>query len=321
MEIIRVDHLSKIFELKSGLFFSREKMTKKAVDDISFSINQGEIVGYIGPNGAGKSTTIKMLTGILEPSSGEILVSNRNPFAEREKNAMQIGVLFGQRTQLWWDLPLMDTLNLHKHMYRMTDKDYEERLRTLSDMLDLYEFKNIPIRQLSLGQRMRCELAVTLLHGPSILYLDEPTIGMDVIVKERIRNYLFEINKQFKVTILLTTHDLLDVEKICNRIIVINHGKLLFDGTIEKLKQEFVPDSTVTLKFSGELSEKLKKQLNNYKEIENGYVTFTINRNKNGFSIFSELCKINSIIDLKISEPPIEEIIKKLYDVKEEISL
>ncbi|WP_184891163.1 ABC transporter ATP-binding protein [Candidatus Cardinium hertigii] len=286
---------------------------KKAVDNVSFKINCGEIVGYIGPNGAGKSTTIKMLIGVLKPSLGSVYVAGRDPFVYRQDNAMQIGVLFGQRTQLWWDLPLIDTLNLHCHMYRLSKETYLYQVEWLSEVLELQNIIKVPIRQLSFGQRMRCELAVTLLHKPSILYLDEPTIGMDVIVKSSIRDYLLKINKHDNITILLTSHDLVEIENICNRIMVINDGKLLFDGTINKLREEYMPNILVTLKYEGTIENSMMHRLNNYTEVAQRHITFNINKQKEGLSIISDLYRYCNIIDLQITESPIEDIIKELY--------
>lgn len=290
-----------------------KKQKKVAVDNISFVIEKGEFIGYIGPNGAGKSTTIKMLTGILYPTSGIIKVLGKEPYMYRRENAMNIGVLFGQRSQLWWDLPVTDTLNLHRHMYKISKEDYKKQLDLIFDMFSLDEFSKKPIRQLSLGQRMRCELAVTLLHKPSVLFLDEPTIGMDIIVKEKIRQYLIQINKEEGVTILLTTHDLSEVERTCNRVMVVNQGKLLYDGSLDNMRQRYMSDSTVTITIDGELPDDIRTELRGLKLLENGDISFLIDRHKGEGALISRIYNSCKIIDLKTSEPPIEEVISELY--------
>lgn len=318
LSLIEVENVSKKFRynVKKGINFMKRKNIfeeKIAVDNISFRIEVGEIVGYIGQNGAGKSTTIKMLTGILNPTTGTISIAGKDPFINKRENAMQMGVLFGQRTQLWWDLPLIDTLELHRHMYRLSKLDYEYQVKLLFEVLDLDEINKVPIRQLSLGQRMRCELAVTLLHRPAILYLDEPTIGMDVVVKEKIREYLLKLHKKENVTILLTTHDLSEIERICNRVIIINHGQLLFDGSIETLRQQYMPNALVTLKYEGNLDKRIEQRLSNYTKVDDGQINFTINRKNGESKILTDLYRHCDVIDLKIEEPPIEDIVRQLY--------
>ena len=232
--MIRVENLTKEFKINKKYpgfkgaiksFFSTEYITKRAVDDISFEINDGEIVGYIGANGAGKSTTIKMMTGILTPTNGIVTVNGIVPYENREKNAKNIGVVFGQKTQLWWDLPISETFSLLKDIYDISDNDFEERMNFFKKVLGLEEFFLNPVRTLSLGQRMRADLAAALIHNPKVIYLDEPTIGLDVVVKESVRKAIKEINKKYGTTIILTTHDLNDIEELCNRIIIIDKGK------------------------------------------------------------------------------------------------
>ena len=247
-EMIAVRHVSKRFVsnkkypgLKGAVkgLFSREKETKVAVDDISFSIGKGEIVGYIGSNGAGKSTTIKMMTGILVPSDGECLVNGINPSKRRKENAANIGVVFGQRTQLWWDLPLSESFTILKEIYSVSDEDYKERMVFLNKVLGLEEFFHKSVRTLSLGQRMRADLGAALLHNPKVLYLDEPTIGLDLVVKDNIRQAIKEINEKYQTTVVLTTHDIGDIEELCNRIIIIDKGKLIYDGSLAHLKDTY----------------------------------------------------------------------------------
>ena len=311
--MIELSHVSKSYKIqkKTGWFRSETQM-KCAVKDVSLSIGRGEIVGYIGPNGSGKSTTIKMMAGILLPDEGTIRVNGVDPFYQRKQNGRNIGVLFGQRSQLWWHLKLEDTLNLLRHMYDIPDAQYAARLSMLRKTLSLDEFWGQPIRQLSLGQRMRGELAAALIHNPSILYLDEPTIGMDVIVKESIRDLLKLIHQRDGVTILLTTHDLEDVERICSRVVVINHGQLCFDGSMARLREQCASDSTVTILFASE-TPVLPDQLRNVKK-EGKRVTFTINRAMGESPLLAETISRNIVRDIAISEPPVENVIRDLYE-------
>lgn len=222
-------------------FFTREAEIVHAVEDVSFSIEAGEVVGYLGANGAGKSTTIKMLSGILVPTSGTVTVNGLVPWENREQNALNIGVVFGQRTQLWWDLPLSDSLRIIARLYRMDTARYERNLARLDELLDLKPFLDTPVRQLSLGQRMRGDLTAAMLYEPKILYLDEPTIGLDVVAKERMRSFIEQINRESGTTIMLTTHDLADVERLTKRIIFIDKGRVLFDGPVAELKHRYAP--------------------------------------------------------------------------------
>ena len=250
-DMIEVKHISKKFvsaKKYPGLrgavkgLFSNEKVVKKAVDDISFSIADGEIVGYTGSNGAGKSTTIKMMTGILNPTSGECLINGVDPVKNRKENAQNIGVVFGQRTQLWWDLPLSESFSILKEIYNVSDEDYKERMEFLNRVLELDKFFSSPVRTLSLGQRMRADLGAALLHNPKVLYLDEPTIGLDLIVKDNIRDAIREINRKYNTTVILTTHDIGDIEELCSRIIIIDEGKKLYDGSLSALKEAYDTD-------------------------------------------------------------------------------
>lgn len=238
-----------------GLFV-RDYTVKRAVDDINFSINQGELVGYIGANGAGKSTTIKMLSGILTPSSGEVKVNGIIPYEQRKKNAQSIGAVFGQRTQLFWDIAVRESYSLLKHIYQIPDKQHKDTLEMFTEVLNLGPLLGTPVRQLSLGQKMRCELAAAFLHNPSIVYLDEPTIGLDVAVKTRIRAFIKEMNKLHQTTVLLTTHDMQDIEEICNRIIIIDEGKVLYDGSLASIKERFGQKRVIhfELELEGEFS-------------------------------------------------------------------
>ena len=305
--IVKAENLIKEFKLEQqshGFFnvlagaFKRTGKVKRAVDDISFEIDKGEFIGYIGPNGAGKSTTIKMLTGILVPSSGSCLVNGVVPYRDRKRNAKKIGVVFGQRSQLWWDLPIEDTYRMLAHMYDVRKNVYNERIKFLSKLLGLEEFWEKPVRQLSLGQRMRGELGASLIHMPEILYLDEPTIGMDSLVKENIRMFLAEINRKFETTIILTTHDLDDIERLCSKVIVINHGKILFNGTLDALKLGYGTESQFAVEFIGS-SEK------HY---------FPFKRDEMAADeLLKSIVSRGQIKDIRIQEPMIEDVIKSLY--------
>lgn len=231
----------------AGYLFRRRYRLLEAVKDISFSIGAGETVGLVGPNGAGKSTTIKMLTGVLTPDSGTVRVFGRDPFAERKENARQIGVLFGQRSQLWWDLPAEDTFQVLKRVYKIPEEIYRNNLEKYAEILGAEEFLKQPVRQLSLGQRMRAELLAILLHDPRILFLDEPTIGLDVAVKKQIRSLLRAINRETGATILLTSHDMKDIDSVCGRMIVINKGTLAVDDTVENVKRRYGTKETVEI--------------------------------------------------------------------------
>ena len=302
--------------------FSNEKVRKVAVDDISFHIGKGEIVGYIGSNGAGKSTTIKMMTGILVPTQGECLVNGVDPSKNRKENAMNIGVVFGQRTQLWWDLPLSESFTILKEIYSVSDEDYEERMEFLNEVLDLQEFIHNSVRTLSLGQRMRADLAAALLHNPKVLYLDEPTIGLDLVVKDNIRKAIKEINEKYETTVVLTTHDLGDIEELCDRIIIIDGGKLIYDGTLAALKDTYGTRRKVQMEVK---DIKAIMAIDYHKlwnlsqedlsvESNNSSVIFTFDKNKILVSdIISYVMGKSQVKDVKIQETEISEIVKEIY--------
>ena len=254
--MIQVQNLSKIFRKPirgKGLLgmlttlFSRKYTEIRAVDDVSFDIQEGEIVGYIGSNGAGKSTTIKMMCGILTPTSGKVLIEGMEPYLKRRVVAKDIGVVFGQKTQLWWDIPLVESFKVLKEVYQVSDSDYEERIAFLSSVLGIDEFMTQPVRTLSLGQRMRADLAASMLHNPKILFLDEPTIGMDVLVKDKIRTAIHALNQKYHTTVVLTTHDMADIENLCSRIIMIEKGSIIYDGPLGDIKRRFGNIKTLTL--------------------------------------------------------------------------
>ena len=326
--MIKVENLSKEFKIskkypgfKGALrsFFSTEYTIKKAVDDISFEINDGEIVGYIGANGAGKSTTIKMMTGILTPSSGRIIVDGVIPYENREKNAKNIGVVFGQKTQLWWVLSVSETFPLLKDIHGVSDEDYEERMNYFKEILGLDEFFLSPVRTLSLGQRMRADLAAALIHNPKIIYLDEPTIGLDVVVKESVRKAIKDINEKYGTTIILTTHDLNDIEELCNRIIIIDSGKKIYDGELEGVKEQFGYLTTIEIQLKDK-SNIEKINFARFKDddfklnMKESKINITFNKNNiSSADIIGEVMKKSKVIDFNIKETSIEDIVKKMY--------
>ena len=327
--MIRVENLTKEFKINKKYpgfkgaiksFFSTEYITKRAVDDISFEINDGEIVGYIGANGAGKSTTIKMMTGILTPTNGIVTVNGIVPYENREKNAKNIGVVFGQKTQLWWDLPISETFSLLKDIYDISDNDFEERMRFFKEILGLDEFFLNPVRTLSLGQRMRADLAAALIHNPKVIYLDEPTIGLDVVVKESVRKAIKEINAKYGTTIILTTHDLNDIEELCSRIIIIDKGKKIYDGEIEGVKEKYGYLTTVEIQVKEDNLESFN-EFTDIKEDDEFNLTYKDNKllvtfNKNKISsadIIGRTMKKLNVVDFSIKETSIEDIVKKMY--------
>ncbi|MBC8061661.1 MAG: ATP-binding cassette domain-containing protein [Clostridiaceae bacterium] len=235
--------------------FKRDYEIVQALDKVSFKINESEMVGYIGPNGAGKSTTIKIMSGILTPDKGECLINGRVPWKERINHVKEIGVVFGQRSQLWWDLPVADSYELLKDIYKISDSKFKNNMKMLTDLLDIEDIIKVPTRQLSLGQRMRCEIAASLLHSPKILFLDEPTIGLDAVSKIAVRDFIKKINNENKTTVILTTHDTQDIEALTKRIILIGKGKVLLDGNLQDLKQRFNQSRTITVDYDGDIKK------------------------------------------------------------------
>lgn len=322
MSFIEVKNLNKTFKVNtrdSGLLnafknlFKREYKLIRAVSDISFKIKKGEIVAYIGPNGAGKSTTIKMLCGIMKPDSGIVSVGGLDPFADRIKYVKNIGVVFGQKSQLWWDIPVEDSFLLLKDIYKISNEDYYKIRDELSSLLDLSELMKIPVRQLSLGQRMRCEIAASLLHNPKILFLDEPTIGLDAVGKVAIRKFIKEINKKKKVTIILTSHDMSDIEALTNRVIVIGHGKKLYDGTLSDIKKKFSNNKKLEIIYHN-LNNIPKIKDVNMIEKNNNRIILDVNMDNNTISsVINKYSKVCEIDDVNVISDNIDDIIIKLY--------
>lgn len=328
MSIINVRNLVKTFPIKKhrgGAFGSLTSLFRgdsggefTAVNDVSFSIERGEMVGYIGPNGAGKSTTIKMLTGILVPSSGEAQIAGLVPWDDRKRLAQKIGVVFGQRTQLWWDLALIESLELLRHLYRVPEQRFKENLATATELLGLDGFLQTPVRQLSLGQRMRGDLTAALLHDPEILYLDEPTIGLDIVAKEAIREFLITLNRDRQTTVLLTTHDLDDIERLCPRIMVIDHGEVMYDGGLSTLKSRWGGRRQLIVDYAGEPNEAVRTLGNSdlaVIDVDGPRVTIAFDRDAiSAPEVLTRAGAYGDVRDMSIQEPDIEDVIRRMYD-------
>ena len=323
MSFIEVKNISKTFKvakrgsgLKNGIksFFKRDYITIDAASNINFEVDKGEIVGYIGPNGAGKSTTIKILSGILVPDSGTVKVDGLVPWLDRKKYVSNIGVVFGQRSQLWWDIPAIDTFDLLRDIYNIEESEYEKTKNELVSLLKIEDVIKVPVRQLSLGQRMRCEIAASLLHKPKILFLDEPTIGLDAVSKVIVRDFIKKINKEDKTTVILTTHDMSDIEALAKRIILIGKGKILYDGTLQKLKNKYGNNKRVIITTKDRLKNFNKKGILSHKKRVDGYeLVVDVN-----ILTISELLKYLSlkieIEDVEIDNVSIDEVILKTYE-------
>lgn len=324
--MISVKNLKKEFvkyEREKGLkgmvktLINAKKTIVHAVDDISFDVFDGEIVGYIGANGAGKSTTIKMLSGILTPTSGTVEINGIVPFENRIQNAYQIGVVFGQRTQLWWDLPLQESYTILKDIYNVSDKDFKERMEFFDAILKINEFITSPVRTLSLGQRMRADIVASLLHNPAVLFLDEPTIGLDVVAKAEMRKAIKELNRKYNTTVILTTHDLDDIEELCSRIIIIDAGKKIYEGSLDEIKESYGYMKKVTFELGakaefnetfGLSEEDLKVEMNDLKlEVRFNKKKITVSK------IAKAVMSHNDVIDMTVEEEAIEDIVGNIY--------
>jgi ABC-2 type transport system ATP-binding protein len=288
------------------------------VDRVSFTIDRGEMVGYIGPNGAGKSTSIKMLTGILVPTSGEAVVNGFVPYRQRRRYVKTIGVVFGQRTQLWWDIAVIESFKLLRRIYDVSQSDFDARMELFNSILGIKDYLNTPVRKLSLGERMRCDLAAALLHNPPLLFLDEPTIGLDVVAKHHIREFLREINREFHTTVLLTTHGMDDIEELCRRILIIDHGKVLFDGELRELKQRLL--RTKQIKFvvkdraDGEGLSRFAVDGVELQPVDELTYRFRFDRTKvSAADLIRQILASVEVRDLLIEDEPIEEVIKRIY--------
>jgi ABC-2 type transport system ATP-binding protein len=315
MTVIEMSQLRKDFtvRVKAGRL-RRTKRTVPAVDGIDLTVDRGEMVGYIGPNGAGKSTTLKMLTGILTPSGGDVRVCGLIPVPQRTKLARRIGVVFGQRSQLWWDLPLSESFGLLQHIYRVPAAEHAARLRRCRSLLDLDAFMDTPVRQLSLGQRMRGEVTAALLHGPEVLFLDEPTIGLDVVSKQAVRSFLSELDAGGDVTVVLTTHDLADIERLCRRLVVIDHGRVVHDGTIEALHARYGSRRSLVVELDTPLpaSFELPGAVVAATQADGHRVVFTLESTTAAAAV-AALMAAASVRDLSLVEPDIEDVVARLY--------
>ncbi|MGK7346332.1 MAG: ABC transporter ATP-binding protein [Candidatus Nitrospinota bacterium M3_3B_026] len=322
--LIKVENLTREFtmaERSSGFWgslaglFSRRRSIKRAVDGISFSIRPGEFVGYVGENGAGKSTTIKMLTGILVPTSGRVSVAGIVPYENRKENSRNIGVVFGQRTQLWWDLPAGESLDLLRSIFRVPEERFRENLEELSETLGLGPLLRVPVRKLSLGQRMRVDLAAALLHEPRVLYLDEPTIGLDVLAKDSVRKFLRKINKTSGTTIILTTHDMDDIEALCERIIILDRGMIVYDGATESLKRDYAREKALEVEFfEGDGCGCFDIPSVRVVKSEPGKKWLAFDKTETSIQdVITKLMAGGCVKDISIHEQKVEDIVKNIY--------
>lgn len=321
--IIQVEGLSKHFYInkhRRGLWgsmrnlVSRESVTVRAVDSIDFTVQRGELIGYLGPNGAGKSTSIKMLTGLLVPTGGSLRVNGYVPWRERERYVARIGAVFGQRTTLWWDLPVIESLDLLQHIYRIPPERFRRNLDEFRTLLEMEPFLHTPVRSLSLGQRMRADLCAAMLHDPDILFLDEPTIGLDVVAKERIRQFITHINCQRQTTVLLTTHDLSDVEKLCRRVMIIDQGRLLFDGELTALKERFGGERELMVDFA-EAYSCVEIDGATVTEQTDAHAVYQFDRRTlTASELIGRLSARYRIRDLSVREPDIEATVRRIYE-------
>lgn len=323
MSFIEVKNISKEFKVNkrsAGIpgmianMFAPKFEIKKAVNDLSFTIEKGEMVGFIGPNGAGKSSTIKMLSGILCPDSGSISVAGYIPYKQRKSYVGNIGVVFGQKSQLQWDLPVIDSFELLRAIYRIPEEKYKRNLERFTEMLDMKGFINQPVRQLSLGQRMRSDIVASLLHSPEIVFFDEPTIGVDIIGKETIRNFIKELNEQDKVTMIFTTHDMQDIEQTCKRIIIIDKGSLMYDGSLQDIRNKYGTSRRLIAEFNEETTvEPIKNVI--IEDLKDRKVSFTFDNNVVDVNkLMHEVLEKYSVHDVTVAEPEIESIIQKMYN-------
>lgn len=327
-EIIKMQNVVKEFRVlnrREGLkgsvkdLFSRNYKTIRAVDNISVSVAQGEIVGYLGPNGAGKSTTIKMMTGVLEPTSGQIWIGGNAPYQNRTRNAQEIGVVFGQRTQLWWALPLVESFRILKDIYQISDGEYNSMLELYQSLVDIEPLLHKPVRQMSLGQRTLSDILAAFLHNPKIVFLDEPTIGLDVSMKAKIRTLIHALNQEKNTTVILTTHDMGDVDALCRRIIIIDKGKMLYDNDIEHLKGFFGSYRTLKIRIDGDMrhhAEQIQKEFSAFSvSADEEWISILVDEDRTKvIDVLGQLQKFHSIRDMQLEEISTEEVIKKIYE-------
>ncbi|NMM53374.1 ABC transporter ATP-binding protein [Paenibacillus aquistagni] len=336
MAMIRLENLSKHYKVlnrSEGLsgalkdLFSRDYRIVKAVSDLSLEVNAGEIVGFVGPNGAGKSTTIKMMTGVLKPTSGLLTVNGRIPTKNRAQNMQEIGVVFGQRTQLWWDLPVIESFKILRQIYRVDQSSYNENMNIFEELIDLKALYSTPVRYLSLGQRMLCDIVASFLHNPKVIFLDEPTIGLDISIKSRIREVIKTLNEHKQTTIILTTHDLSDIEALCKRIVIIDKGTTVYDGSIQKVSSMFGAHRTLKIQLPPAeylALDQLATSVNGHfsqasaitmEQSEEGWIHFTINQDEvHLMDVLNYIGHHYPVHDIKIEEISIDKIVKNIYE-------
>lgn len=319
--IISVKDISKhftVYKKEPGLLgslkslFVRKHETVKAVEAVSFEIKEGEIIGFIGQNGAGKTTTLKMLSGLLYPTSGEIKVLGFNPWDRKPEFQKQFALIMGQKNQLWWDLPAIESFLLNKAIYEIPDKQFDETLEKLSTLLEVKDILNVQVRKLSLGQRMKCELIAALLHNPKVLFLDEPTIGLDVVMQKTVRDFVREYNKEFNATIILTSHYMDDVKELCDRIILIDHGTKIYDGLLKKIIDKYARNKIVSLSFSDTVTAAELEKYGTVKSFEDQRATLLVPRAK-ATDVSAQLLQSFKVHDLNIEEIPIEAVIREIF--------
>lgn len=327
MSIIQVSNLQKTFKVKTkraGLqgsiksIFSPEYKEIQAVNNISFDVEKGEVLAFIGPNGAGKSTTIKMLTGILYPTSGALSVLGLNPSKDRKQLSFRIGTVFGQKSQLWFHLPPIDSFNLLGRIYELEEGYLKKRISYLTELFEISELLETPVRKLSLGQRIRCEIAASILHNPEVIFLDEPTIGLDVVVKHKIRELITKLNKEEKTTIFLTSHDAGDIEQMCKRVMIINHGEVVLDESVKNLKYNYLNQKIIDIKYK----EPVEINIPDIKVLKHKGYAAKVEVDSSICDIdnvIAELMKIEKVADITISEPPMEDIISHIYQQKAKV--
>lgn len=320
--VISVKNLKKYYQVhkkEPGLwggvksFLKRKYFDVKAVDGISFEIEEGELVGFIGPNGAGKTTTLKVLSGLLYPTSGRVQVLGSDPFKREKQFQMNISLIMGQKNQLWWDLPPMDSFILNKEIYEIDEQKFQQTFKKLSEMLEVGDILNTPVRKLSLGQRMKCELIAALLHSPKVLFLDEPTIGLDVVAQQTMRDFIREYNKDFHATILLTSHYMADVKELCRRVIIIDQGKIIYDGLLEKIINKFAPYKVMKVDFDKKADVAELEELGKVEKYSDNFVEIKIKKGEVSEKTAKLLSEFN-VADLTIEDPAVEDIIRDIFN-------
>jgi ABC-2 type transport system ATP-binding protein len=325
MAVLEVKNLKKYFKVhkkEPGLIgslksiFKRKYEEVRAVDGISFSINEGELIGFIGPNGAGKTTTLKCLSGLLYPTEGRVSVLDYNPWERKEKFLKKISLVMGQKHQLWWDLPPIETFSLNKEIYEIPNGQYKRILKELVGLLEVEEILKIQVRKLSLGQRMRCELIAALLHTPKVLFLDEPTIGLDVVMQKKMRDFIKEYNRRYKSTILLTSHDMGDVRELCERMIIIDKGKIVFDGQLDEIVERFTEHKLISVILAKETNAGVLDQIGKIKSFSYPKIVYKVERSKTSL-VAAKILEQLPVADLNIEDSPIEDIIRELFTGKD----